>query len=80
LTDQIRYKEFELDDLLESEDLWWEQRARSMWLQQGDKNTKYFHMRANLRRQKNKIEVITDAHGHCYYERDKIEQMFMEHF
>jgi hypothetical protein len=63
LTNQIREKEAELDDLLESEELWWEQRARTMWLQHGDKNTRYFHMRANIRRQKNKIESINDANG-----------------
>jgi hypothetical protein len=37
LTDQLKLKEKELDDILESEELWWEQRAKALWLQHGDK-------------------------------------------
>jgi hypothetical protein len=80
LTDQLRIKEKELDNLLESEELWWEQRARALWLQHGDKNTKFFHMKANIRRQKNKIEAITDDQGTSHYEKDDIERVFVQHF
>jgi hypothetical protein len=80
LASQIHDKEKELDDLLESEELWWGQRSRALWLQHGDKNTKFFHMKANQRRKKNKIDSISDSNGQLQYEEDKIEQIFVDQF
>jgi hypothetical protein len=80
LTEQIKLKETELDELLECEEMWWGQRARTIWLQHGDKNTKYFHMKANLRRRKNNIEAIKDSQGQMQFELSNIEQVFIDHF
>jgi hypothetical protein len=77
---QIINKERELDDLLEKEELWWCQRSRALWLAHGDKNTKFFHLKASQRRRKNKIEAITDSMGTNHTDREKIEQTFLEHF
>jgi hypothetical protein len=77
---QIRTKEQELDNLLESEELWWSQRSRVLWLQHGDKNTKFFHQKASHRRQRNKIEVIKDKQGNLQYDYDNIERTLVEHF
>jgi hypothetical protein len=78
--DQIRNKEKKLDELHESEEMWWEQRSKAPWLQHGDKNTNYFHMKANIRRKKNRIESITDTQGQIQHEDDKIEKVFLDHF
>ncbi|PNY16050.1 ribonuclease H, partial [Trifolium pratense] len=80
LTDQIKDKEQELDNILECEETWWKQRSRELWLQHGDKNTKYFHMKANIRRNKNKIEAITDLQGQKIYEETGIEKVLVDHF
>lgn len=53
----------ELLELYKREELMWKQRARLEWLRAGDKNTKYFHMRANMRRAKNKIKALLRADG-----------------
>jgi hypothetical protein len=37
----------EVNDLIEIEDLKWRQRAKQAWLQQEDKNSKYFHACVN---------------------------------
>jgi hypothetical protein len=60
--------------------MWWEQRSRALWLHHGDKNTKYFHMKANLRRKRNRIDSIIDSQGNIQYDEENIEQVFLEHF
>ncbi|GAU41426.1 hypothetical protein TSUD_26060 [Trifolium subterraneum] len=78
--DQIIQKEKELDDLLEKEELRWSQKARTMWLTYGDKNTKFFHQEASQRRRKNHIDSIKDSVGNQHNEEDKIEEIFLQHF
>lgn len=56
--DQLQRKLWlELEEILIQEDILWAQKAKCMWYSMGDKNTKYFHARANGRR-RNKIEAI----------------------
>jgi hypothetical protein len=60
--------------------MWWSQRSRALWLTHGDKNTKKFHLKASQRRKKNKIEAITDSGGNIHTDKDKIDQIFLQHF
>jgi hypothetical protein len=77
---QIKEKEKELDDLLEKEEMWWSQRAKSLWLIHGDKNTNFFHQKASQCRRKNKIEAIKDAMNVTQIEKENIEEIFLNHF
>ncbi|MCH86014.1 hypothetical protein A2U01_0006868 [Trifolium medium] len=77
---QIINKEKELDDLLEKEELWWSQRSRALWLTHGDKNTKFFYLKASQRRKKNTINTITDSMGINHNEQEEIEDVFLNHF
>ncbi|KAK3194206.1 hypothetical protein Dsin_025516 [Dipteronia sinensis] len=59
----IRKLEFRLDILLEEEEMYWKQRSRVEWLKGGDKNSKFFHLRATARRSRNLIEGLFDERG-----------------
>ncbi|KAL0463165.1 UNVERIFIED_CONTAM: hypothetical protein Slati_0204100 [Sesamum latifolium] len=39
----------------------WQQRAKAIWLKQGDRNTTFFHAIANERRQKKEIKRLKDG-------------------
>jgi hypothetical protein len=60
--------------------MWWSQRAKTLWLIHGDKNTKFFHQKASQRRRKNKIEAIKDTMDVTQTEKENIEEIFLNHF
>ncbi|PNY09255.1 ribonuclease H [Trifolium pratense] len=47
--------------LLVQEETYWRQRAQMHWLQQGDLNTKFFHMSASVRSKVKKIEKLING-------------------
>ncbi|CAL1363580.1 unnamed protein product [Linum trigynum] len=55
--------ERELDEVLEQEELFWFQRSREKWVQQGERNTGYFHNQAIIRRRRNNINSLKGANG-----------------
>ncbi|KAG4148582.1 hypothetical protein ERO13_D05G293550v2, partial [Gossypium hirsutum] len=52
-----------LGHLYEMEEKYWAARARSQWLKEGDRNTRFFHVRATSRRRTNRIERLKDSQG-----------------
>ena len=52
---EIRRLESQINAMLVDEEMYWKQRSRVDWLQEGDKNTKYFHAKASARKRKNKV-------------------------
>ncbi|KAK8272271.1 hypothetical protein V6Z12_D11G319000 [Gossypium hirsutum] len=47
----------------DKEEIFWEQRARVNWLNNGDRNTKYFHMVAVQRHLRGRISALEDENG-----------------
>ena len=61
--EEIRRVKEEINTILYHEEIHWRQRSRSIWLQVGDKNTKFFHQKTSQRCQKNNILGIFDRDG-----------------
>ncbi|KAF7844569.1 protein BPS1, chloroplastic-like [Senna tora] len=59
----IQTTQLELDQLRKNEEILWRQRSRAVWLKEGDLNTKFFHRKANQRRNRNTIRRIRDEHN-----------------
>ncbi|KAL5777196.1 hypothetical protein ACOSP7_010122 [Xanthoceras sorbifolium] len=51
----------ELDVLLYKEEIYWRQKARTQWLQGGDKNNRFFHRSASNKKARNKIDGLLNS-------------------
>ncbi|MCI06979.1 hypothetical protein A2U01_0028042, partial [Trifolium medium] len=76
----IAIMEKDLEEMLECEELWWNQCARALWLRHGDKNTSYFHLKANQRRNRNKISSLMLDNGRRSENVEDIHNCFINHF
>ncbi|KAM2144184.1 hypothetical protein ACFX1R_047895 [Malus domestica] len=70
----------QLDSLLGREETYWRQRLRVQWLHEGDRNTKFFHLRASNRKRKNTIKGLRDAQGVWQDSRAGIQSMVVGYF
>ncbi|WOL09021.1 hypothetical protein Cni_G17774 [Canna indica] len=60
---EFRKCKAELDALYLSEDQYWRQRAKKRWIKEGDRNTRYFHQCATIRRKRNWVTKILTPLG-----------------
>ena len=51
------------EELCSREELYWRQKLQELWLQDGDRNSKFFHNSAKQKRTNNTIFHIKDASG-----------------
>lgn len=72
--------EGEIDELLAKEETMWKQRSRALWLQDGDRNTAYFHKVADGRNRRNQIKQIVDAAGMTHTKAKDVETVFRHFF
>ncbi len=49
---------------MHQEELYWRQRSRISWLQDGDRNTRYFHAMASQRKRNNHIKSLKNSEGY----------------
>ena len=53
----------ELHETLQQEEVLWYQKCRGEWIRNGDRNTRYYHTKAIVRRRRNKIITLRNYNG-----------------
>ena len=66
----------ELDDRLAKESLKWHQKSREIWLKEGDRNSRFFHLTTLIRRRRNFISDIKQEDGSWISGREAIQEYF----
>ena len=59
-------------DILQQEEEFWSVKSRYNWLIQGDKNTKFFHTSALIRRKRNRIACLKDSQGYWVHNEEDV--------
>ncbi|PNY12420.1 ribonuclease H [Trifolium pratense] len=65
----------ELSHILRKEELMWFQRSRAKWLKDGDRNTRYYHIKTINRRRMNNITMLKDDSGQWIEDVDQLRQL-----
>ena len=52
-----------LTEWLTRSEILWKQKSRELWLKEGDRNTKFFHLSTIIRRRRNNIDAIKSEEG-----------------
>ncbi|TYG70857.1 hypothetical protein ES288_D05G347900v1 [Gossypium darwinii] len=76
----LKEASFRLSHLYAKEEKYWAQRSRIKWLKEGDRNTRYFHVRATSRFKKNNIAKLKDSNGRWVTETKDICNVAREYF
>ncbi|KAL0433722.1 UNVERIFIED_CONTAM: hypothetical protein Slati_2706500 [Sesamum latifolium] len=70
----------EFEELSNNEELLWKQRAKALWLAEGDKNTTFFHAKeANERRIRKEVKALRDDGGNLISDSKGIKGI-VEHY
>lgn len=62
------------------EEVFWRQKSREKWLDEEDRNMKFFHNSTLHNRAKRKILKVKDPLGNTIENLDKIAEIFVSHF
>ncbi|XP_021766581.1 uncharacterized protein LOC110731038 [Chenopodium quinoa] len=71
----------ELDEVLEQEELLWYQKSRVEWIQDGDRNTTFFHLSTIARRWRNKISAIKEEpESDWIHDKNRVQEVIVKYF
>lgn len=66
--------------ILDQREIFWRQRSKQLWLQSGDKNSKYFHASASKKRITNKIVKLKNSNGVWKEWNDGLEELIVDYY
>jgi hypothetical protein len=77
-----RFKELQEQHarLLVQEETYWRQRAKTHWLQEGDLNTRFFHMTASSRHRKKRIDKLLNEENVAVTTQPEICEVALHYF
>ena len=70
----------EYNNILQLEEELWAMKARTNWIINGKRNTSYFHLSTIVRRSKNRITSIQNAHGEWVHDTVEVKRIFVDYF
>ncbi|XP_024033517.1 uncharacterized protein LOC112095650 [Citrus clementina] len=68
------------NELLHSHEIFWKQRAKSIWLKECDMNSRYFHAMASARKKQYMIEKLRNAQGQWCTTPEDISEIIHKYF
>eukprot|EP00253_Pinus_taeda_P028885 PITA_28885 len=79
-SDQVDKHHQEWENLCKQEEIFWRQKSRVQWLEEGECDTRFFHGSAMANRAHNRISSIKDKEGELLTSHKDIETVFVQHF
>lgn len=70
----------DLDILLEREEIFWKDKAKTRWIEDGDANTHFFHLSTIIHRRYNAINCVADENNNWLQSRQEIGEAFRFYF
>ncbi|KAL0459962.1 UNVERIFIED_CONTAM: putative mitochondrial protein [Sesamum latifolium] len=70
----------ELTKLILQEEIFWKQRSKVLWLKEGDRNTCFFHAKANQRHHTNAIRKLRKPDGSWTDSVEGVKQCILDYF
>ena len=70
----------EINDILDKENLMWQQRSQALFLNCGDRNTAYFHSKASQRFRRNRILGLRNSQNTWCTDESQIKDIAVEYF
>ncbi|GKV02665.1 hypothetical protein SLEP1_g15064 [Rubroshorea leprosula] len=70
----------DMEEWLAREEIMWRQQSREIWLQEGDRNTHFFHKRASRRQDRNKVDHLQDETREWKSKPDELQAIATSYF
>ena len=78
--DEQKFLQKRLNELQTINETYWRQRSRVQWLQEGDRNTAFFHRRASNRKSRNTIKGLLNEEGVWSSDRDEVAKVLIQYY